>query len=316
MKDLLFHYGITLGKRYTRRQKTWFLEEAAKEADKQGWTWHIAKAQLKYGKSAHLVIGDPGHAKLVVLAAYDTPGKMWIPHFIDTPFNARRNFRCDTLNLVLQYATGAVLMFGVYFLMKDFMTSSVLLRIVISSLSTLLLISVFKLWTGIANPINQNRNSASIALMLDLLKEPSLKGKLSVIFVDHGIQGVTGFKQIKEMDLIPAATPVVLLDSLASGETLLLAHGSANGDLANDLIKAIKTPVYDKVYSDEGTLNHAFGLFDKGMFILSGNIENKAFKRYDTRSRKDFKVDQPRLEDLRRGLLTFTGRGEHNDHRL
>lgn len=62
MKDLLFHFGITLGKRYTKKQKAWFLEEVVVEAKKQGWDSTLVSSKTKFKPNQHLVVGNPKKA--------------------------------------------------------------------------------------------------------------------------------------------------------------------------------------------------------------------------------------------------------------
>ncbi|NTW96883.1 MAG: hypothetical protein HGB31_09730 [Erysipelotrichaceae bacterium] len=303
MRDLLFHFGITLGKRYTKKQKAWFLEEAAQEAQNQGWKAELLTHKTKLSQSHHLSIGNPKTAQWVLMAAYDTPSKLLLPKTLYTPFRSDKNLKIDSQNLILQVLLSFISFTGLYFVLKSSATYELNIQIPIWITSFILMLILFKMMSGFANKFNHNRNSASIALMLDLLKEASLKQKMALIFVDKGIVGIEGFKELRDMNIISLEAKTILLDCLASGEILSLACEEKNKDGAQILIQKISTKIYMKTYAYESSLNYAFSMFPSGMTLVAGDRVGNELVVRNTRTKKDYQVNLDRLQDIRNGLF-------------
>ncbi len=304
MKDLLFHFGITLGKRYTKKQKAWFLEEAAKEAVSQGWKTELLKHKTKLGQSFHLSIGNVRSAQWVLIAAYDTPSKLLLPKTLYYPFRPERNLKTDAQNLIASVLISFGLLTAIYFLLSIAFTQAPAIRFGIWIGSFMAFLFLFKLFSGFANRFNHNRNSASIALALDLLKEPSLKNKLAVIFVDKSVVGIEGLKELRDMDLIQQSATTLILDCLASSPSLVLACAQNQEKQAQALADAIKTEVFVRLFSEESSLSHAFSMFPQGMMMVAGERLDKDLIVRHTRTKKDYDVNIERLADIRNGLLT------------
>jgi len=303
MKDLLFRFGITVGRRYTKKQKAWFLEEVALEADKQGWKTELLTHKTKISKSFHLAVGDLKNAQWVLIAAYDTPTKLILPNSIYYPFKAEKNLKTDSTNLLMQVFISFFAFTALYFLLKYAATQVLTIQIPIWIGSFIAFLILFKMLSGFTNRLNQNRNSASVAMMLDLLKEPSLKHKMALLFADKSVIGIEGYKELRDMDLISPYARTIILDCLAYGETLALACAEKDKANADLVIKNIKTDIYLKTYPEESIFNFAFSMFPSGMSLVSGERSDKDFIVRNTRSKKDYKVNQERLTDIRNGLL-------------
>ena len=86
MKDKMMFYGVTLGKRYTRRQKEVFLNEVIKKCQESGIKTDFMTKHTKVTHICNLVIGDLKKAKKIVCAAYDTPSIAINPFYHYYPF--------------------------------------------------------------------------------------------------------------------------------------------------------------------------------------------------------------------------------------
>lgn len=302
MKDLLFHFGITLGKRYTKKQKAWFLEEVVLESKKQGWDSLLVSSKTKFKPNQHLILGDTKKAEWVVMAAYDTPSQLFIPNAVYSPFHPQKNFMIDSIQLLLQSILGFLMFSVVIYLILNLSTQGQGGRLIGLLFGFLALIFIFKFMQGFANPINHNRNSASIVVMLEMLKEKKLKENTAMIFIDHAVLHAEGYNEIKGMKLIPESANVLILDCLAYGETLVLAHDASCSQTAMRFQHNIKNSISLRSVT-EGSLNHAFGLFKQGMLLISGSIRNQEFVVTSTRNRKDYKVDLDRLENIKCAIV-------------
>ena len=73
MKDEMMLVGVTLARRYTRKQKEIFLAEVCRQCREAGWKTEFQTRHSRMLHVCNLVIGDLAHAKTVIACAYDTP---------------------------------------------------------------------------------------------------------------------------------------------------------------------------------------------------------------------------------------------------
>lgn len=302
MKELLFHFGLTLGKRYSKNQKAWFLEEAAKEAALRGYSSELLKHQTKLGRSYHLSIGSLKTAKWVLIAAYDTPSKLLRPGLY-YPFKPEKNLKTDASNLILQVLISFVVFTALYFVLTAVAHSDLSLQIPVWIASLIVFILVLKMFSGFPNRFNHNRNSASIALMLDLLKEQGLKSKLALVFVDKAVVGIEGYKQLRDLNVIPQSAKTLILDSIASEPTLVLACAEPTIDQAKSLASRLKIETFVRSFTEDSSLVHPFSMFPKGMMMVAGERLGNDLVVKNTRTKKDYAVDLDRLDDIRQALV-------------
>ncbi len=309
MKDLILHFGITLGKRNTKKQKQLFIEEVSKIAQSYDWDIEFFNKK-KFGFiNSHMVIGDLKKAKHVVMAAYDTPTKLLLPNQKYYPFKQEKNFSTDQLNLVLQVIVSSILFIGLYVLVSNtVMWKSWILKTIVWGISFIVFTQLFKLMTGYPNRFNHNRNSASLVVIIDLLKEKSLKNKVAFVLVDKASSGMEGYKDIREQNLIPTHTKTLILDGLASGEILALATSHKFERNAQEFIENFKTDITLKAYKEESSENQIFSYFPSGMMLVSGDRYNNDLVLENTRTKKDYDVNVERLINIRNGIFkSFQG---------
>ena len=79
MKDEMMLVGVTLARRYTRKQKEIFLAEVCRQCREAGWKTEFQTRHSRMLHVCNLVIGDLAHAKTVIACAYDTPASAQMP---------------------------------------------------------------------------------------------------------------------------------------------------------------------------------------------------------------------------------------------
>ena len=218
MRDLLFDIGITLGKRKTTKHKKIFIEELERRLIEINANYKIQVNKQSFFSSKHIIVGDINKSKLILIGNYDTPSinlcrRSYFPLMI------KENIRTEQINLIISIGL-FILLNSIFVLSFNYVNSlEPLIKIPLFFIEALLLIFSIKLIDGIPNPINQNRNSASIALMLDLISKNSKD--ISYIFMDNNSNSLIGYKQCKEF--LDNDKPKIILDSLASGKELYFA---------------------------------------------------------------------------------------------
>lgn len=105
MKDEMMLVGVTLARRYTRKQKEIFLAEVCPQCVKLVEDG-ISNPAFRMLHVCNLVIGDLAHAKTVIACAYDTPASAQLP-IRYYPLNPRKNTQAESWNLAWEWILGA-----------------------------------------------------------------------------------------------------------------------------------------------------------------------------------------------------------------
>jgi len=286
MRELLFDFGITLGKRKTNKQKKLFLDELEKRLNDLNISYRTIDIKQSYFSSKHLVVGDISKSKLILICNYDTPsinlcGRSYYPLLI------KDNIRTDQINLILSISI-FILLNSIFVISFNYVNQlNVFIRLPIFFIEVLLFILSVKLIDGIPNPINQNRNNASIVLMLDLIHKNTKD--ISYIFMDNNSGSLIGYKQCKEY--LDNNKPKIILDSLASGKELYFASSN------------------DKQFNHANKINtegkYWFNQIKNMAVLFTGDIHNNKYIVENSRFFNDYKVNQERLNIIEEELLRY-----------
>lgn len=295
MRDLLFHFGITLGKRHTEKQKKLFLNEMEEMLNENGMTYEIIDIKKSLFKSKHLIVGDISKAKTLFCAYYDTPNVslLNLPYF---PLIIKDNIKYERINLLINTLCFLVvnsLLVLIYILTMELAFG---LRIIILFIELIVFVLNIKLFEGIQNTVNHNRNSASIVLMIHLIKQ-NLKN-CAYVFVDNASTSLVGFEQLKEY-LNKSQSKKVILDSLANGENIFLASQNTLDNYRD----------VTKINSDG---NYWFNQLTNACVLTSGKLLDHKIRVENTRRFNDYKVDLERLYRIENLLINSVER-EEND---
>lgn len=288
MRDILFDIGITLGKRRTIKQKKVFLEELEKKINEYKVNYKIIDTKHIFFSSKHVIVGDVNKSKLILIGNYDTP-TINLCRRSYYPLLTKENIITDQLNLIISIMVFIILNSFFAFSFNYINSLSLIIQFFLLFIEGLLFLLSIKLIDGISNPINQNRNSASIALMLDLLRKNSKD--ISFIFMDNS-GTLAGYKQC--IEYLDNCKPKIVLDSIASGKELYFTNIN-NQNFAN--VKIIKT---------EG--KYWFNQVNNMGILFSGEFKNNKYTVDNSRFFNDYKINQERLIIIEEELLKLIER--------
>jgi len=293
MRDLLFHFGITLGKRHTEKQKKLFLNEMEEMLKENGKSYEIINFKKSLYKSRHLIVGDINKAKTIFCAYYDTPNVSLLnsPYF---PLIIKDNIKHERINLIFNTLLFLVVNSLLILIFILIMKLTFGLRIIILLIELIVFVLNIKLFEGIQNTVNHNRNSASIVLMIHLIKK-NFKN-CAYVFVDNASTSLVGFEQLKEY-LNKSQSKKIILDSLAQGENIFLA---SQNTLDN----------YTDVIQIKSDGNYWFNQLSNTCVLTSGSLLDHKIRVENTRRFNDFKVDLERLYRIENLLIKGVEREE------
>lgn len=304
LRDLMMLYGVTLGARHSKKQRYLFGTQMKEALAANGWDYTVQTNPK--GKTArkveNIIAGDPDRAKTVFVVPYDTPTKA-TGTFRYYPFNPEKTLGEEKRDIRRKTVLGlavAVLSVPLIALAMNRLG----LWLLLLAPAALFLVVGYRLMKGSVNGVNFNRASAALAACMKLTEElKDKKNNVAFAFCDRSVTAYEGYK-ILGMSLSQNAN-VVVLDAIANGETLVLAHGPLANLRAKKLLEGLPEGTREKVYEEEQTERNLLSFFPGGMVLTAGRIESGDLVVEGTRSDEDHKVDMKRLEQITRALIDF-----------
>lgn len=306
MKDLLMLFGMTLAKRYTRRQKRFFWAQMEAFFKKLGYTVTLHENRQKLICISNILIGDIYKAHYLIVCPYDTPSRSLLPYKY-YPYNLLENLHQENLELFLRFLIYVGSCFLAYFIFRQFSASSIFLKIFSVLFSIGLIFFCYRLIVGIPNPVNFNRNSASVALIAALAERSKKNRNVAFVLLDNSVGSNAGWRLFAEDESLKEKT-LIYIDCVAYGEKLVCAHNQTTDLEAKKLVSFLTNAgVIDHIFSEEQLKGTNLQFVPKMLHLCTGTIEDHYFVVRNTRSKKDFKVDISKLEILCTGLLNYLG---------
>lgn len=240
LKDWYIRYHLILGKRYTRKQKSRFLQSVS--ADINQFRTDIELDSFKLDEQdkqeyRNLYIGDIKTADKVICTYYDTPAiQLDSYHFFDLVHRKRVTMKWIGLLSLLFILLGLVytLYIGIPAFQADGLWS------LPSILSVLFYIVYFyllnKITRGWPNKKNLVRNTSSILLILNLMHSFKEK-KVTYALLDAGCTNIAGLNQV--MERTDAA--IYMLDSIGSSQPLYQAAKNPKLFIKEDSVKQVQS---------------------------------------------------------------------------
>lgn len=307
MKDLMMLYGVTLGRRFHEKQKTYFINQVESSYSKFGFPTEIHRSQNLGVTIRNIMAGDLNQADIVFAAAYDTPASSLLPNMRFYPFQISKNLKQERLNFLVRLMFLIVLALIAYFCVQLFGRSEGLWK----ALYLLLLVLTvgFAVFFGSerANRFNFNRNSASLAVMHKIAEQCKNNPRIAFAFFDRSVSSFAGIKAFKEQFEFQNKT-LIFLDSVAEGETLLVAHHAEMNSSAKKVISnasAIGLTVSERTYCGSKMKDNILDLQNGMLYFVSGTVAGKEFYVENVNSKKDVKVDMERLSKIAESLINF-----------
>ncbi|SJZ66111.1 hypothetical protein [Anaerorhabdus furcosa] len=299
MKDTLMKYGVILSKRYSRRQKNVFLSEVVEELKAYDKPLEIKKKKDILSKGIHCIVGDISNADKVVIAAYDTPSKAYFFNVDYYPFHINKNIKSEKKILISQLSLSLLLSIPFLVYAFIFKNLSQLQILYLGFITIVMLLMAAKILYGNANKINMNRNSASVALLIELAKL-KYETNTAFILVDNAVASFKGYREID--DFIKKDAKVMILDSLAYGEQLVCVHKKK---INVDKIKNNKElDIYERIYENTDT-NTILDSSKNVIYVGSGSLRDNQFVVKNIRTKEDYHVNVERLEKIKDVLVNY-----------
>jgi hypothetical protein len=311
MKELMALYGATLGKRYTKKQKAYFINQIGEFYPENGFLITLLEKKTRFFHLMNVVAGDISRAKTVFIAGYDTPSSAFFPITKYYPFHAEKNIAGERLDIVMKIVLAVLAVLGAFFCFRFSLNALGGMKAAYLGMAGVLtLVAILAMWTR-ANPFNFNRNSASLAVMAKIAENCKQNPEIAFVFLDYEASAFEGLKALVEDKRFLDKT-LIMLDCLASGETLLVAHRAAANHQARRLIELAmqaEIELTDREYGEQRAEQNVMSFGKHLLYIASGFVEDKEFIVKKTKTKRDIDLDLKRLNGIAQFLTAYAGNG-------
>lgn len=287
--ELVLHYGVLAGRRYTEEDKLTFLSNIKKEFSKLGYQTQILKKDLKRFSGLNLYIGDVVKANNLVIAHYDTPYNSFDDNIKFYPFDTLKSNKAiadkPKMRALRVIIVGMVLMFIVMFFFKIKQPYTNILLVVSTVVMTLV---GYLLMRGAPNVTNANLNTSGVLAILDLAKlKPS-----DTAFILTDRECIDNLGDVMVNEALPNSIDkktVIHLKAIGNGEDIVIGFKKSNLNLARKLAKNSKAKLYE--LNDKAVANHALNYYPKAVSISVASGFNDNYEINNVANDKDLEID-------------------------
>ena len=297
LKDRMVALAGIFGKRYSKKQKIRFLRYVQRSAQEKGVKMYLDEGEASGKSGCNVYLGPTQRAKTILAVPYDTPSRLWWPGLHYYPMDPGRNARQESLVMALNFALAAVLLAAYWFAVfrRCFSVGGLTGGLALFGLLLMALLAV-NLVLGSANAKNYSRNSASLALALEIF-DGLQDGSVAVALLDNACAGLGGYARLADyLGGRARQANVVIFDCVMSGSEL-------HGHCTRERIEALAARNGDIQWHEAASEGNAvLSLFPRGMVITGGSRIGDATVVKGTRSGRD---DELNMERMERVLVTL-----------
>lgn len=297
LKDRMVALAGIFGKRYSKKQKIRFLRYVQRSAQEKGVKMYLDEGEASGKSGCNVYLGPTQRAKTILAVPYDTPSRLWWPGLHYYPMDPGRNARQESLVMALNFALAAVLLAAYWFAVfrRCFSVGGLTGGLALFGLLLMALLAV-NLVLGSANAKNYSRNSASLALALEIF-DGLQDGSVAVALLDNACAGLGGYARLADyLGGHARQANVVIFDCVMSGSEL-------HGHCTRERIEALAARNGDIQWHEAASEgNTVLSLFPRGMVITGGSRIGDGTVVKGTRSGRD---DELNMERMERVLVTL-----------
>ena len=297
LKDRMIALAGIFGKRYSKKQKIRFLRYIQRSAQEKGVKMYLDEGEASGKSGCNVYLGPTQRAKTILAVPYDTPSRLWWPGLHYYPMDPGRNARQESLVMALNFALAAVLLAAYWFAVfrRCFSVGGLTGGLALFGLLLMALLAV-NLVLGSASAKNYSRNSASLALALEIF-DGLQDGSVAVALLDNACAGLGGYARLADyLGGRARQANVVIFDCVMSGSEL-------HGHCTRERIEALAARNGDIQWHEAASEGNAvLSLFPRGLVITGGSRIGDATVVKGTRSGRD---DELNMERMERVLVTL-----------
>ena len=302
-KEIFEKYEI----RKTPKQKKAFRDYLISYAKSLGYE---AKEEEISNKASNVIVGNPGTAKVVYTAHYDTCAVMPFPNFI-TPKCLPIYIAYQLILTTIMFIIPIIIMFvGAPIVLEQTGSKDLEMLTMLGGYALLWLILLLMM-KGPANKHTANDNTSGTTLLIDIMRDlpTEERNNAAFIFFDLEELGTVGSKAYKKSHPTIAKTKLIInFDCVSDGKNILFVVKKAAAHLAPKIEEAFKS---NDTYTVEVVTKGAFYPSDQRNFELGVGVASlKKFKNGilymdKIHTKRDTVYDEENIEFLKNGAIEF-----------
>lgn len=290
LKEAMMLYGVTLGRRFTRRQKRVFQNVVSDMLNQRHIPYSFQEAGASFWRARNIVIGDLSKAEFVLFARYDTPALALCPGYRVYPFQPHLQKKMKRRKILFE-SMFAFLFYALFILFAKMIFEQGIFFGIVGAIAAIVFFFLGTVVSsGIACPVNFNGNSAAVALIMDMVIKHRAQKRAAFILAD-GRAGFAGYRALLKEKRVAKRT-VLILQSIAYGKEQLLLQAESRAEffpLPGFLPHAL---------SDRQAFEHFGEIALDVCMIASGTRCGNDFVFPHIGTRQDCAIDMERLAKL------------------
>lgn len=279
MEHLFEMYEKNYRKRFTRRQKRVFGKQLMKDMEEAGYQGKRIDDNFWLTKVENYVFGNLKTAKRVIIVPYDTPErKFWFqsPYY---PLNGTRTTQKSMMATFVPFLIlYMIILLGLW--TSDKIANPLIGSILSFVMFLFVIMLIYLMLHGIANPNNAIRNTSSICTALSIAKRLTKdeRRQTAFIFTDQNKRKFLGAKACMTMFEEAHLNPlVIMLDCVGAMDNIWIGCPAQYRKMANEIIQGIKNkqerPEIVKM-NDVMKLQQASQYFKRFVVVCAGKKDN------------------------------------------
>lgn len=292
--ELVLHYGVLAGRRFTDEDKLTFLSNIEPEFSQLGYKTQILKKDLKRFSGLNFYIGDVVKAKNLIIAHYDTPLNSFDDKIKFYPFDTLRSNKAigdkPKMRALRVIIIGMVVMFVAMYFFKIKQPYTNILLVATTVVMTLI---GYLLMRGAPNTINANLNTSGVLAVLDLAK---LKPQ-DTAFILTDRECIDNLGDVMVNEALPKSIKdknVIHLKAIGNGEDIVVGFKKANLGFARRVVKNSEAKLYE--LNEKAVANHALNYYPRAVSISVATEFNGNYEVSDVANDKDVKIDRVKYQ--------------------
>lgn len=293
IENYMRKYGKEYGSRFTRRQKTAFIETAVADFEEMGLRARSYETKQGVKRIRNILIGNLDAARTIILVPYDTPSKALYPGYKYYPFDRTKTVKQEKINSFIQVILCLLLCTGAKHLLdiREGLGASA------SYLLTFLVLAVLglaiKIYIGFPAKLCYNRNSAAIALVMDFASKADMK-KTAIVLMDSSVSSFEGYKQVSDYyGSRIHSKKFLILNCLGEMDSLSIGCKYGSAEFVKEFMKGAEEglEIDVKVLAQDVADKLPLFYFPNCAMLTGGRTESGEQVVRGTRSGRDAKAD-------------------------
>lgn len=308
-QDLVIKYGLGTPKRFSPKQKRFFINEIGKDFQQYGYNVVGKSGKMKSTRAVNLVVGDPKTASTIIVANYDTPTHNFGNPMKYHPFNGPATFASSFLPIYTPLIIGIIVLIYVVTQRAGNVDFDAKFWPSVFTVAAMLIAAILPpfMIVAVPNKINMNYNTSGCIGALKIAEKLSPEKRKNVAFVltDQGCKKFAGDYLLREMvpDIDDKLT--IVLDCLGDGEEFVIGYKEDTANEAKKLGRCFENRPKLHSCSKEDMRFSSFSYYLRGLKLSRVTADGASWIVKNVSTNHDINCDPKHIDEAVDGIVKF-----------